>query len=115
MPQAVSTASDYILSAVRDALYGRLNIPQPTYRPLLQRTQVYHPCPAPQSGSFAAANLSPPKTPSRLHLKHDLPLTAGVPAVFALEVQGHRGPQQWSRPQLRTKAKAPAKRADQQG
>ena len=115
MPQALNTQPLTILSALWDALYGRLNIPQPTYRPLLQRTQVYHPCPAPQSGSFAAANLSPPKTPSRLHLKHDLPLTAGVPAVFALEVQGHRGPQQWSSPQLRRKVKAPTKRADRQG
>lgn len=70
----------------------------------------------------AVSSLSPSKTPSRLHLKDGLPLTAGEPGSFAamlgasLEVQGHhRGPQLWRSPQLCRKAKAPAKREGRQG
>ena len=116
------THLDYLAGLGLSALYGRLNIPRILY------AQVYHPCPAPNSGSFAAMpkggvpSLSPSKTPSRLHLKHGLPLTAGEPGSFAamlgasMEVQGqHRGPQLWCSPQLRRKAKALAKRADRQG
>ena len=104
-----------------------LNIPHSTHLSFFN-AQVYHPCPAPNSGSFAAMpmgavpSLSPSKTPSRLHLKHGLPPTAGEPGSFAamlgasMEVQGqHRGPQLWCSPQLRRKAKASPKRADRQG